>query len=99
MSMTPNRDRRQRLIAKLTFHHSGVFPSMTAAIRTEIQAMLRWLATSGMRSSSTGGACNLRSVTGAAITGLHSSLPRELDLAQTRRQAPLLCEPFLESAL
>ena len=41
MSMTPSNDSKPRLIMKLIFHQVGVFPSITMAIWSEIQPMLR----------------------------------------------------------
>src|ERR1700722_3458362 len=43
------------LMAKQIFHHLGVSPSITPAMRSEIQPMLRLFVTNGSRSNAAGG--------------------------------------------
>jgi hypothetical protein len=62
------------LMAKQIFHHAGVSPSMTPAMRSESQPMLRWLATNGTRSNSAGGACTLMPVVELSISAPFSAL-------------------------
>src|SRR5882672_4758184 len=60
---------------KACHHHFGVLPSATPAIASEIQAMDRWLATIGSRSSSAGGALTTMPATCCGALGAISVLP------------------------
>src|SRR5688572_23733577 len=70
--MTPSIASRKRLGINASHHHVGVGRSITPAMASEIQPMLRRLATNGIRSNSEGGAATLRFGVTSAISGFLS---------------------------
>src|SRR3954471_3968883 len=71
-----------KLMPNPIHHHGGVLPSITPAMRSEIQPIPRRLLTKGTRSNSGGGAWSFNDVATSAIRALLS--PSESPLENAR---------------